>query len=456
MGFNPTVAIRFTPYYGAETAWTDVFPLVFGALGFADRSPTATEFVTAVRKWQQAHPPLHGDGMLGPLTWKSLLPSVQTYNGPINAGTLPAWAVPPRFRGKSQSAGTAPQPAAPPSPVPSPVPSPPPSAPSTSATTPEDQLIQEFIRIGRQLKINPLVPVPVSTAYAIDQARMTLPEMFTGGVCGTIKVGQVWGGLGGGNRILIALIPGAVIFITDSGQAYYHSLEGWNSDFMASVYRQVGKDLAPLATILEIEAEVLLGALAASSGVGFVGVNGLGVLQWLMQNRDNIGKWSKAFSTIASAWWALRKVSPTMAFKVLGQFIWKDVQDMPETALNDNKMVARYVGIMLVKVGKLILKRDASVLLEVLPSLLKRVLIAMGQLAKAAALPTIFSLVESGPGAGPRAARDEAVTLVQELAHWGVHISLADAKAIYKEVRDHPDDVANLLVKLQDAAKTLL
>ena len=461
MPFNPTVAIRFTPYYSSETEWIDVFEIVFAVLGFPDRSPTATEFVTAVRNWQQAHPPLDPDGILGPLTWNTLLPAVKTYDGPIKVGALPVWATPPKAHAAKNGAKPTPM-AAQPSPLPAALPPSPPVQPAPSAITPEDQIIQEFIRIGRQLKTDPLVPVAVSIAYAIDETRMTIPALPVSGICGTLKVGQVWQGLGGGNRIIVALIQGAgqtegaVIFVTDSGQAYYQTVEGWNSDFVASVYRQVGKDLAPLATLLEIEAEVLLGAIAASSGLGFVAVNGLTALQWVMQNRDNISKWSSAFSTIASAWWALRKVSPTMAYKVLGQFIWKDIQNMPETALNDKKMVARYVGIMLVKVGKLILARDTSILLEVLPALLKRVLIAMGKVAKAAALPTVFSLVESGPGAGPHAARDEAMTLVQELAHWGVNITWDDAKAIYKEIREHPDDVENLLIKLQEAAKTVL
>jgi hypothetical protein len=110
---------------------------------------------------------------------------------------------------------------------------------------------------------------------------------------------------------------------------------------------------------------------------------------------------------------------------------------------------------MLVKVGKLILKRDSSVLLECLPPLLKRVLAAMGQVARVAKVPTIVTGIESLPGAVPLAGRDAATSLAAELARFGVDLSGDEAKAIITEIKAHPEEIKNELLKLQEAAKAV-
>jgi hypothetical protein len=438
MAFNPFLAIRLTPYHAQLTGWPDYLGKVFGVLGFPTRNPTAKEFVTAVRKWQHDHPPLAADGLLGAETWQKLLPEVRSYQGRVAAGTLPDWVAPP----SPTAAVPAPQ-------------NPPPPTPAVprAAGTPEDRALEDLLKewrsIGDQLKVNPPLAVPVSHEYVADDARLSPPSLATPGICGTLRVGQVWQGITGGDRTIVALIPGApddsgaVIFVTDSGQAYYQTLEAWHSDFRAGVYAGVTRSLAPLQTMLEVEAQALLGAIAATGGTGFASVVGVGAAQWVAQNRDAIARFLTAIGPIMGAAAGLKLLAPTLFDKVFWAVFQRVLTEIPESAAGNPKLIARFVGTLLVKPGQLTLKRDAAALADALAPLAKRVVLATSQAARAA------------PGAAKAVVRGEVSDLIQDLRRTDGALTPDDADRILVEIRKNPAELKTLIDQFRRALRAL-
>jgi hypothetical protein len=260
MAFDPFLAIRFTPHSARLAGWADHLGQVFGVFGFHTRNPTALEFVTAVRDWQLAHPPLDADGLLGPLAWDQLRPTVLAYTGAVPAGTRPDWVGPTQGTMATGDGATTPTEVA---------------TPHTPCA--EDlvlqALIREWLRVGGTLEGDPGVAVPISAESALERARESSPTLASGGICGLLRTGQVWPGVAG-NRIIVALIggsppaAGAVVFVTDSGQAYYQTAEAWSADYLAGVYAGVVRTVAPLQTLHALEADVLLGVCSAGTGGG--------------------------------------------------------------------------------------------------------------------------------------------------------------------------------------------
>lgn len=64
--FNLYKAVHWNPYYARKTGWRKRYGQVMNALGFNNMCPGEELFAWAVYKWQQRHPSLKTDGMLGP------------------------------------------------------------------------------------------------------------------------------------------------------------------------------------------------------------------------------------------------------------------------------------------------------------------------------------------------------------------------------------------------------
>ena len=65
----------------------------------------------------------------------------------------------------------------------------------------------------RDTGANSYVAVPVGIEFASDNTRDSPPALPTDGICGVLRIGQVWPGLVG-NRIIVALFAAAAIAIS--------------------------------------------------------------------------------------------------------------------------------------------------------------------------------------------------------------------------------------------------
>lgn len=424
MSFNPVVAIRLTPLYAHLTGWPDSLGKVFGVLGFTTRNPTAGEFVAAVRAWQLARPPLDADGMLGAETWKKLQPEVRAYRGRVAVGTRPDWVdLPAPVPARASAAA----------------PHRPPSPPAT-ADAPEDRaiggLVEAWRGIGDRRTGDPHLASPAGTAHTAGDVRPRLSALATAGICGTLRVGQVWQGLSGGDRIVVALNAagtrpgtGTIDFVTDSGQVYRQSPEGWNADFLAGVYAGVIRTMAPVHTLLESEAEVLLGAIAATGGVGFATGTGTGPTHWVLRNRTEIAALVGAVPPVVGAIFGLREHAPVTFDKVIRAVFRRVLAEVPEAAAGNPRFLVRFVGVVLVKLGGLALKRDAKALADAIAPLSKCLVRAVGRVV--------------------------AADLTRDLRRSGVALTPDDADRILGEIGEYPQEIKKRIDQLQPALLAL-
>ncbi len=431
MSFNSVVAIRLTPYYARLAGWADICGRVFAVLGFRTRNPTAREFVAAVRRWQLDHPPLATDGLLGPATWATLAPAVRAYRGRVAGGTRPDWLDPPSQ--KVARAATIPA--------------------AWTADGPEDRAIQDLVltwaAVADRRLGDPCLPVPVDTARAEDDARRGVSSLATGDICGTLRVGQVWQGVSGADRVVVALTgpgrrdrAGVIDFVTDSGRAYRQHPAGWAADVMAGVYAGNSRAPTPVQTLLPAEVQALLGATAAA-GADFAAAAPRGAAQWVVENRDDIAAWVTAAGQVVEAAARLRTFAPTLSDAVLRGVPGRVLTEAFESAAGSGRL-ARLVGMLLVRPGKDQLARQAAALTGALAALADRAA-AMRPLADRKAVPV-------GGAAPTRAA---VADLVREQRRFGVAAGPDAAARILGEIGANPVEVKDLIGRLRRGLRAL-
>lgn len=431
MSFNPVVAIRLTPYYSRLVGWDDLRGRVFAALGFRTRNPTAREFVTAVRRWQLDHAPLTADGLLGPATWAILAPTVRAYRGLGPGGTRPDWL--------DRTARKVARPLASPD-------------ATRTADSPEDRAIQALIQawtaIADRRLGDPCLPVPVSTAHAEQQARHGRSSVATADMFGDLRVGQVWQGASGADRIIVALTgsgrragTGAVVFVTDSGQAYAQPAAGWAADVMAGVYAGNSRAPTPVHAIFDDEVHALFGAISIA-GAEYPVAAGLSASQWVVHNREVIAAWVSAMGLVAESIARLRESAPTLMDTVLRGALGRTLME-GLTPTGGPKQIARLVGALLVRPGKSSLGRQAAGLNE-----------ALASLENWAVAATIWPPAEVVTGADRKAVLSPVPDLVRR-HETGAAVGRDAAARIRGEIGNNPMEVKDLIGHLRRGLRAL-
>jgi hypothetical protein len=455
-------AQRSMKYYAAKTDWPDHFHKVCTALGFTDQYPTANEFVRAVWKWQASHPPLKADGILGPKTWQSMREYVLVIgeNRLPPGGSVPEWLtrlVPWPGTSKGSAAALPQWPAPPPPPTPAPTP-----------PVAEDLVLKEALELDFKRK-------DVYAAYEVSGAYAARPENRLHPVIETTKlhvpalrVGDVWPGMKGGNRIIVGLVPimgwehatqllttsAEIVFVTDSGRAYVQRLEGWEADYFRGLGDDLKRALGPIQTFLEVEIEFLVGFLSSLHPVATVYFIGMGLAQWLVVNKEPLGKMKISLMKIAAASAALALVAPLLHNKIVWGMFKGVLAELPAATVKNHKAMARFVGQMVAKLGLAALKRDATVLLHAVKPVIKQVLQALAIAAKtvkSAALPAATAAGKSLPAAVAAAAKQLAI----DLQPHNVMLNPNEASQIVQEIQANPEEVRKQLELLTAALHEL-
>ncbi len=444
MAFDVFKAIRFTEYYARETRWPAQMHKVFGVLGFVGRYPTAKEFVTAVHRWQLSHPPLGADGVLGVQTWRAMAPAVQAYKTvAAPAARRPDWL-------KFVNELPAPKGAA----------NPPAARPAMAAQTGEslkDKLLKEMIETVIKMGEDPYPAYPVSykqLANATQQMMLVIdpPSLMVP----PIRIGQVWPGLAGGTRIVLAIQPyrttAVITFITDSGRLYQQSMKGWVKDYEASVWANVNANLAPIQTLLEVEAKFLMGMISALHPGAAAFIFAMNTMQFIAVNRQPLGKIVDVMPDFLLGLATIKLLAPTLFERVIMAVARQTVTSIPSTIASDPKIMAFLIGQLIVTVGRLVFLRDVSPLVGIVVPVIKRVVLALGQNAHKFVLPAGAAAAKAVPGA----LKDAAKELAKELVKANVSLNVQDSEAIVLELYRNRDQLQKVLPQVQSSATELV
>jgi hypothetical protein len=302
------------------------------------------------------------------------------------------------------------------------------------------------------------VAYPVSAAEVAWNARIAaVPVMYSPRlVVPPVKVGQKWPAAKGGYRIVMAMAPPDVYFITESGRTYSENMQGWEDDYVALIYSSVAESLGPLETILDVEADFLLGAISATGMAGAVAVIGLSATQWALGNKEKIVKIGEAIAVVYAARKVFKKLAPNFYDKVFWAVLGKVLAQLPESLSSDPKTLAKLAGQLIVALGKVALERDPSAFIEIAKPIIKELLKGL----KAGIEYGGIAAVKSIPGAAKLAAAKESMGVMKDgllkgMAQAGISLSSDDAEQIVKEIVAHPKEIVGQLQDLEDAFKDL-
>lgn len=426
---NKPVAIRFTPFFAKKAGWDKDVAKLCAVLGFKEIYPSTGDFVTAVYNWQKANPPLKADGMLGTKTWKKLLPKVADYKGQTNfVGLPPSWSA------KYANQNAIRSPASAQNSVPAIVQNP----------DKEDEVIKEMVEVVSKQKSDMYVAIAVSGKYAAEQGFPRGVRKNYTGLPHTqwLEIGQQWNSLGGRRTIVGVSGGGAlggVIFVTDSGQAYDQRVVGFESDMMAYHYVNLSKKLAPLKKFLDITTAALIGAIAAwnpaAGALIFVGTS----TQWMLEHEEDMPTYIYVAERLMKARKELKEIAPTLYDKVLSIVFKKINDEIPESFSEDPIVIARFIGGMLHKIGRMVYLRDMSSFFNLLGVYLE----------------IVFAVIRSIPGAAKIATDGDINKLTEDLKTAGAIVSLSDATKIMDEVTKNHVQIKRIFDDL-DATMLLL
>ena len=444
MSFSEYWAIRWTAAYARSTGWPAYADQVCDALGLRNPKLTATEFVDAVEKWQRAHRPLDADGILGPMTWAKLSPPFKKGAPPAPSARFAASAFLANLKaaatGRRSGGGAKAGPI------------------SVGPSNADDELLKQMAwEAVNNTDLH--VAYPVSAAEVARAAKMGgSTVMYTGSmVAPQIKAGQKWPAPKGGYRIVMAVAQPDVYFITDSGRTYSENVQGWVDDYIGVIYSDLAASLAPLETILDVEADFLLGAISATGLPGAVLVIGMSATQWALNHKEAIVNIGEAIAVALTVRKTLKTFAPTLYDKIVSWgTLWKVLQDVPDSLASNPAAIAKLVGQLLVSAGKIALERDPSALIDIVKPISKELIKGL----KAGLEYGAIAALKQIPNAAKLAAVKESLeimktAMIDGMAKAGFSLSANEADAIIKEIAAHPKEIARALVDFEDAFKDL-
>jgi hypothetical protein len=470
-------AMRLTPMFAINTGWMPHFPSLAGLLGFRSEYPGFKDFVRAVQLWQSKHPAVHADGIIGPRTWKVMEPLVKAYAGDKPRGSYPDW-----FLGLSNEIVAAglrvaetqsrralvalAQRGGPP-------------LPPCSAGSGEDDVIKEMARVAVQQRGDPDHPIAVSAGYARHASRLSLKSITVESALGfssvrRLAVGQVWPGVQGGTRIVLALqdafdlrsqaMSCEIVFVTDSGRIYTQPLRGWAHDYATVLIDDVNRQLAPLKVMLDVEAAFLIGGLSAvHPGLGAVSLAS-SILAWWgnPRNRELMAMLISGFGVLMAARDELRKLAPTLYDKVWDAAVSRVLGAIPAAAVRDKRALATFVGQLLWTFGRAAITRDFGRGAEGLQVILRWVWKIVQPLLGVATATTglvVAAVPGALVGAGKQTGRDlvgQAELMVREFKEAGFIVATHDAIAMLREIQQSPQRLDPVLRRLKATLDRLM
>jgi hypothetical protein len=230
--------------------------------------------------------------------------------------------------------------------------------------------------------------------------------------------------------------------------------------------------------MIDVEMAFLMGAIAASSSLGFIIVVGGSLAQWAVANRKKIPVWLLVFEKVLRARDLLQQKAPTLYDKVYWAIL-KDVLRSFGRSLIDPVNLARLVGQLVVSFGKAALKEVFGDLLIAFKNVMEGAvedLVEMPPELESLAPGEYFRQLEQKlsikskgqallGGAGgvlvrgvlhtPGHEAEKLKDVIPTLRKLGAEVSQADAAAIENEINANWKDILDVLAELAEAMKQL-
>lgn len=263
-----------------------------------------------------------------------------------------------------------------------------------------------------------------------------------------LNVGGIWGQLGSGQSVMasdglrfIWSADNVAVIYSQAGKFFMQSASGFSGEVRTAPIIEAGRRSMFMARVAEVEMKVLTGILAGASTVGFAAVIGTEVLEFVMENRENFGKWNRQLKAFLQARAYLKAHAPVLYDKVFDAIlrqVYKDVKsNLPHAVTPD--IVGFGVGVVIGSVGK---KAAAGRF-----SLLSIAFVVLEQLV------IRFSLGVA-PGAIKLTEQEYskmATQIITQMRTAGVILHDADVRKILDEVQRHPREVREALDLLRSA-----
>lgn len=267
-----------------------------------------------------------------------------------------------------------------------------------------------------------------------------------GGIFGVARAGEVWVGLNG-RRLLIHANATMVIFAgldgKEAGKLFVQSGIAFRGDVTTAPIIMGARRALPMARLVEYEMQVIVGIVAATSGVGFVAVAGTDILRVFVEHRQQLPLWRKILTTLLASRALLKKYAPTLWDAIVHRtllFAWRGAEavvivsggdvgsNLPHAIVSNPAIIGRGLGLIIGTIGAQAVKGRISVV-SLTFSILSKV---------------VSKTLSAVPGAIKATAQQytaEGRELIEALRGGGVQLAEEDAKRILQEVQAHGAEV---------------
>jgi hypothetical protein len=293
-------------------------------------------------------------------------------------------------------------------------------------------------------------PVEIPPQKLATLKLSTDTKLFLGAM-GSVESGQTWPA-SDGRRTVLSADSMSVIYVltaaaspTRNNKTFIQSATGFRNEVVTYPFVEAARRAAPMARLAELEMQIMIGIFAASSGAGLAAVIGADVLDFCLKNGDKFSTWGRALAACVAVREVLKRHAPTLWDKLVDAAlvgaaagVAESLRNIPEAAARDPKVIGRFVGALIGKLGRKALSSRLSALSVVWVILSTAAGKALGAVPGALRL----SLDE-------RAKTAEAI--ITELRKAGVTLTKEDARKIVEEIAAKPQEIRASLDQLKAA-----
>ena len=289
-------------------------------------------------------------------------------------------------------------------------------------------------------QVKELVPANSDAPFVLSptQVNEVIPanddsQLLIGGRWGYAKKGQTCMATDGLRVVLWAGHLGVFYVLVNelspcNGISYFQTPKGFIDEVKTFPFIDAARRATPIAKLAEYEMQFLMGVCSCVSSVGFVTVMGTDALKFVLKNKDNFARWSKAVSVCFRVRDILKEHTPTLYEKILDLVLlsaWGGLKsiggNLPEAMATDPMISARGAGVLVGKLGKKVMAQRLSAL-SVIWTILWTVLTKV-----ASSIPGALKLTVSDQ-------QQNAEQIVAALGSIGVPISDKEARKIIEEI----------------------